>query len=177
LVSGPLCALQDDTFQEAYISTIGVDFVSNFFAKLRHCLRGLAVTARRSTLLAVPALIVGFHAFRARFSQRYRTVNVDGKVVKLQIVRGWRGCPRSSCWLCVEILDVGELLFDGLQWDTAGQERFRTITAAYYRGCDGIIMVYDVTNKVMEPLLGNARVTAVSSACVLCAIAGILRAR
>jgi GTPase SAR1 family protein len=35
-----------------------------------------------------------------------------------------------------------------MQWDTAGQERFRTITSAYYRGADGIIMVYDVTNEV-----------------------------
>ena len=34
-----------------------------------------------------------------------------------------------------------------LQWDTAGQERFRTITSAYYRGADGIIMVYDVTHR------------------------------
>jgi small GTP-binding protein len=30
-------------------------------------------------------------------------------------------------------------------WDTAGQERFRTITRSYYRGCQGIIMVYDIT--------------------------------
>lgn len=48
---------------------------------------------------------------------RFRTVKVDKKVVKLQI------------------------------WDTAGQERFRTITSAYYRGADGIIMVYDVTSE------------------------------
>ena len=44
---------------------------------------------------------------------------------------------------------------DVLQWDTAGQERFRTITASYYRGCDGVIMVYDITNKVRaEAALG-----------------------
>jgi len=47
---------------------------------------------------------------------RFRTVTIDKKTVKLQI------------------------------WDTAGQERFRTITSAYYRGADGIIMVYDVTS-------------------------------
>jgi len=48
---------------------------------------------------------------------RFRTVTIEGKTVKLQI------------------------------WDTAGQERFRTITSAYYRGADGIIMVYDVTSQ------------------------------
>jgi len=48
---------------------------------------------------------------------RFRTIKIQDKTVKLQI------------------------------WDTAGQERFRTITSAYYRGADGIIMVYDVTNQ------------------------------
>jgi Ras-related protein Rab-1A len=32
-------------------------------------------------------------------------------------------------------------------WDTAGQERFKTITSSYYRGAQGIIIVYDQTNK------------------------------
>ena len=32
-------------------------------------------------------------------------------------------------------------------WDTAGQERFRNITNQYYNGADGIILIYDVTNR------------------------------
>lgn len=47
---------------------------------------------------------------------KIRTIELDGKTIKLQI------------------------------WDTAGQERFRTITSSYYRGADGIIIVYDITD-------------------------------
>jgi Ras-related protein Rab-1A len=32
-------------------------------------------------------------------------------------------------------------------WDTAGQERFKTITASYYKGAHGIILVYDITDR------------------------------
>eukprot|EP01017_Pseudomicrothorax_dubius_P003994 TRINITY_DN10709_c0_g1_i17.p2 TRINITY_DN10709_c0_g1~~TRINITY_DN10709_c0_g1_i17.p2 ORF type:complete len:143 (+),score=31.58 TRINITY_DN10709_c0_g1_i17:258-686(+) len=34
-----------------------------------------------------------------------------------------------------------------MQWDTAGQERFRTITSAYYKNADAVIVVYDCTSK------------------------------
>ena len=32
-------------------------------------------------------------------------------------------------------------------WDTAGQERYRSITRAYYKGSQGVLIVYDITNK------------------------------
>ena len=32
-------------------------------------------------------------------------------------------------------------------WDTAGQERFRTITKAYYKGADGVLVVFDLTDR------------------------------
>ncbi|KAG6514134.1 hypothetical protein ZIOFF_024474 [Zingiber officinale] len=57
---------------------------------------------------------------------KIRTVEQDGKTIKLQIHR------------LVEITSL---------WDTAGQERFRTITSSYYRGAHGIIVVYDVTDQ------------------------------
>jgi GTPase SAR1 family protein len=33
-------------------------------------------------------------------------------------------------------------------WDTVGQESYGAITRAFYRGADGIIFAYDVTNRV-----------------------------
>ncbi|KAL6059477.1 Ras- protein Rab-1A [Balamuthia mandrillaris] len=47
---------------------------------------------------------------------RIKTLNIDGRDYRVQI------------------------------WDTAGQERFRTITTAFYRGAEGIMFVFDVTN-------------------------------
>ena len=52
-------------------------------------------------------------------------------------------------------------------WDTAGQERFRNITSSYYRGCNGIIIVYDLTRKKsfkdVEMWLGEVEKYALSS--------------
>lgn len=32
-------------------------------------------------------------------------------------------------------------------WETAGKERFRAITSAYYRSCDLVFLIYDITNR------------------------------
>lgn len=34
-----------------------------------------------------------------------------------------------------------------LLFDTAGQERFRTLTSSYYRNAQGVIIVYDTSNR------------------------------
>ena len=33
-------------------------------------------------------------------------------------------------------------------FDTAGQEKFRAITLNYFKGCDGIILIYDISNRM-----------------------------
>ncbi len=32
-------------------------------------------------------------------------------------------------------------------WDTAGQERYRNLTRSYYRNCNGIVVMYDITKQ------------------------------
>ena len=32
-------------------------------------------------------------------------------------------------------------------WDTAGQEKYKSLASAYYKVCNGIILVYDVSNR------------------------------
>ncbi|MEW5308975.1 MAG: hypothetical protein WDW38_000892 [Sanguina aurantia] len=43
-------------------------------------------------------------------------------------------------------------LFDGRSvgvtvWDTAGSEKFSAVTSSYYRGAQGVVLVYDVTRR------------------------------
>ena len=47
---------------------------------------------------------------------KIKSIKIDNKTIKLQI------------------------------WDTAGQERFRSILSSYYKGANGILLLYDITN-------------------------------
>lgn len=47
----------------------------------------------------------------------------------------------------IKNVDVNDKLVKLHIWDTAGQERFKTITATYYKGAHGIILVYDITDR------------------------------
>uniref|UniRef100_A0A6T8BQC4 Ras-related protein Rab-11A n=1 Tax=Prymnesium polylepis TaxID=72548 RepID=A0A6T8BQC4_9EUKA len=39
------------------------------------------------------------------------------------------------------------LTIEAQVWDTAGQERYKAVTAAYYRGALGALIVYDITKR------------------------------
>jgi len=47
----------------------------------------------------------------------------------------------------VKVIDVEGKKYKLTIWDTAGQERFRTLTSSYYRGAQGVILVYDVSSR------------------------------
>ena len=46
----------------------------------------------------------------------------------------------------IKTLEIEEKLVKLQIWDTAGQERFKNIVSSYYRGAQGIMMVYDITD-------------------------------
>ncbi|XP_060946476.1 ras-related protein Rab-26-like [Limanda limanda] len=46
-----------------------------------------------------------------------------------------------------KVLDIDGVKVKLQIWDTAGQERFRSVTHAYYRDANALLLLYDVTNK------------------------------
>jgi len=48
--------------------------------------------------------------------------------------------------LKIKTLDINGKSVEIQIWDTPGHERFRNIISSYYRGADGIMLVYDITD-------------------------------
>jgi len=47
----------------------------------------------------------------------------------------------------VKTIKIDDKLVKIQAWDVAGQERFRSIVSVYYKGCHGIVVIFDITNK------------------------------
>src|SRR5687767_1706135 len=47
----------------------------------------------------------------------------------------------------VKIIDVNDKIAKVQIWDTAGQERFKSITRSYYKDANGVLLVFDLTNR------------------------------
>ena len=46
----------------------------------------------------------------------------------------------------MKIVEIGEKIINLQIWDSPGHDRLRSIVQNYYKGADGIIIVYDITN-------------------------------
>ena len=75
-----------------------------------------------------------------------------GKTAILQRLTRNEFDPRSKPTIGVgfgsKVFKIGPDTIKLQMWDTAGQERFRAVTNTYYRGSAGVIIVFDITDRV-----------------------------
>lgn len=55
--------------------------------------------------------------------------------------------PTIGVDLHVKIIEVDDKKIKMQIWEIGGHERFRKIVSAYYRNCQGIVLMFDLTNK------------------------------
>ena len=60
-----------------------------------------------------------------------------------------------TCEILEKPITMGKKTFYLKLWDTAGQERLYAITKQYYQGLQGLILVYDQTNRESFTKLSN----------------------
>lgn len=62
-------------------------------------------------------------------------------------------------------------------WDTAGQERFQSVTKSYYRGAQGVLLMYDISQEesfiAVKSWINSINVSCKESAAVCCGTAGL----
>ena len=62
------------------------------------------------------------------------TIGIDRKSISLKLKVNENGVEQEKTFV-IQI------------WDTAGQERFRSITKGYFQDSQGLLLMYDITNK------------------------------
>ena len=151
--SSILLRFADDSFTDTYLTTIGVDFVTillifffiYFILEIQnYCRRWKKyqiTNCKEFKIYLSPPL---FSFFLYYFS--YFLLSFSSPIPS----------PSSSFSYSSPLLFLFKPIFLlKKKWDTAGQERFRTITNAYYKGADGIVIAYDTTNQVAVLLFFN----------------------
>ena len=68
------------------------------------------------------------------YEKNISTIGMDRRTIQLDLEVKEKGVPITKS-------------FDIALVDTAGQERFKSITKTYYKESDGILLIYDVTNR------------------------------
>ena len=92
---------------------------------------------------------------RNSFEMVFKIVIVgDASVGKTNIIyRYLHDKPMKDIQSTVGVeLNAKEYEFEGNKikmqiWDTAGQEKFQSLSTAYYKGAQGFVLVYDITNR------------------------------
>ena len=78
-------------------------------------------------------IAVGKSAILSRFSDDVYMHNQHASTIGIDFTSRMIRVDRAICKLEI--------------WDTAGQERFAVITANYYRGAQGALVVYDISDR------------------------------
>ena len=67
---------------------------------------------------------------------------IKGKFVKIDISNR---TVNTNCYQ--KRIQIGDLLFNLNIWDTAGEEKYHAMAPIFYRGAQGAVVIFDVTNR------------------------------
>ena len=101
--------------------------------------------------------LAGMAAAAASDVQELKLLTIgDSGVGKTALLLRWANADTSAVKSSISTIGIDfkfkNIMVDNKRvkiqvWDTAGQERFRTLTSTYYRKAQGVMLVYDVTNR------------------------------
>ncbi|GAB5356816.1 hypothetical protein AAMO2058_000321200 [Amorphochlora amoebiformis] len=111
--------------------------------------RSFVLTLRRNLIMQFPNLV------ESDFDFHLKIIMVgDSGVGKSCLLKSFMGKEFTEGYVSTIGVDfeMKQTTIQGKKvnlqiWDTAGQERFRTITTSYYRSCDAILLVFDISDN------------------------------